>query len=87
MRPFIFLLIGAVLGGAVAAFAGPHAIHWYAVPPFPMGCDCGPAMTWAMGKLVIFEFVTAVAGAIALLVLAFVLGSRRGKKAAVPASS
>ncbi len=80
MRQFAFLLVGAVLGGVGAAFAGPHAIHWYAVPPFPMGCDCGPAMSWSMGKLVTLELVAAVVCSILFLVLAFVLGKRSGKK-------
>jgi hypothetical protein len=80
MRPFLFLLVGAVLGGVAAAFAGPHAIHWYAQPPFTMGCDCGQAMSWAMGKLVTLQVVAAVAFAIAFLALAFVLGKRSGKR-------
>jgi hypothetical protein len=81
MRVFAIFLIGAVVGGVGAAFAGPHVIHWYAQPPFAMGCDCGPAMNWAMGKLVIVELVGAMLGAIALGAFAFIgFGNRGGKK-------
>lgn len=86
MRAFAFLLLGAVLGSGAASWAGPKLVHWYAQPPFAMGCDCGPAMNWAMGKLVIVEGLGGAVGAIGLLVLAFVFGRRSGKKAASPAS-
>jgi uncharacterized membrane protein YfcA len=86
MRAFATFLLGAVLGTVVSAWLGPQLIHWYAQPPFAMGCDCGPAMGWAMGKLVITESVGAGIGAVVLLVLFFVIGSRR-KKAKPPAQA
>jgi len=55
---------GLLLGGLVAFFA-PVVIHWYAQPPFAMGCDCGQAMTWAMGKLVLVLAGGTVLGGIA----------------------
>lgn len=87
MRAFAFFLLGAVLGGGAASWAGPKFVHWYAQPPFAMGCDCGPAMNWAMGKLVIFQGIGGALGAISLLVLAFVFGRRSGKKLAATATT
>ena len=45
-------LAGGLLVGGGTAVLAPMAIHWYAQPSFPMGCDCGPAMSWAMDKMV-----------------------------------
>lgn len=82
MRTLAIFLTGAVLGCVAAAFGGPHLIHWYAQPPFAMGCDCGQAMSWAMGKLVISEGIGAAAGAVGLLALFLAL--RRKKPPAPP---
>ncbi len=84
MRALASFLLGAVVGTAAAAWLGPQLIHWYAQPPFAMGCDCGPAMGWAMGKLVISESVGAAAGAVVVLVLYLVVATRRKKPAPKP---
>jgi hypothetical protein len=87
MRSFVFFLLGAFLGTAAAAFLLPHIIHWWAQPPYPMGCDCGPAVVWAMRNLTIWESVGAAVGAVSMLVLSFVLGARRRKPFAAPPTS
>ncbi|MHB8417287.1 MAG: hypothetical protein ACYDCL_04370 [Myxococcales bacterium] len=84
MRALATFLLGALLGTAASVWLGPQLIHWYAQPPFAMGCDCGPAMGWAMEKLRISEAVGAGAGAAVALVLYFVIRSRK-KPPAKPA--
>ena len=79
MRPLVAFLLGALLGTALVAWLGPRFIHWYAQPPFAMGCDCGPAMGWSLERLVIGEAVGALGGSVAGLVLFLVFGRRRSK--------
>jgi hypothetical protein len=73
----VAILAGGTIGSALTAYFGADLIHWYAQPPFPMGCDCGQAMTWAMGKQVMVGTLGWGAGAI---LLAVAYGALFGKK-------
>jgi hypothetical protein len=73
----VAILAGGTAGSLLTAYFGADLIHWYAQPPFPMGCDCGQAMTWAMGKLVTVGVLGWGAGA---LLLAIAYGAIFGKK-------
>lgn len=83
MRTLVATLLGALLGTAAVAWLGPRFIHWYAQPPFAMGCDCGPAMGWALERLVIGEAGGALVGS-AVAVGAFIGFGRRRAKGPVP---
>ena len=73
----VAVLFGGTFGSLVAAYFGAQLIHWYAQPPFAMGCDCGQAMTWAMGKQVM---VGALGWGLGALLLGVGYGALFGKK-------
>jgi hypothetical protein len=62
-------LVGGMLGGFLVSWFGADLIHWYAQPPFPMGCDCGQAMKWAMEKQVMVGAMGWVLGGVGFSVL------------------
>ena len=64
MRNVILSLSGAVGGAVAAVIWGPELIHYWAQPPFPMGCDCGPGLYYAMHRLLWIEGIFIIAGGV-----------------------
>jgi hypothetical protein len=72
-----------MFGSLITAYFGADLIHWYAQPPFAMGCDCGQAIRWAMGKQVLLGGIGWLLGAIALSAMYGVLaGKKKSEKTA-----
>ena len=86
MRLLVFFLLGGLLGAAASAALSARFIHWWAVPPFPTGCDVGPAIEYAVTRLLLWEGIGAAIGAIGLLILYLVVRARgRKNRPAAPA--
>jgi hypothetical protein len=79
MRIVMLSLTGAVAGAVAAVIWGPAVIHWYAQPPFPMGCDCGAAINWAMNHLLMAQLYFVAGGAIVVPLIFGFLFRRRPK--------
>ncbi len=87
MRLLVFFLVGGLLGAAAAAALSARLIHWWAVPPFPIGCDVGPAVSWSIARLLLWEGVGALAGAVALAGLYLYLRAARARRRVPPPAS
>lgn len=82
----IFLLIGAILGAAVASIVVPPGLSWYATPGgLPKGAQVQVVVQmpevihYATSKLIIGQSIGAGLGAVVALGFSLFLGSRRRK--------
>ncbi len=83
MRVLVFFLLGGLLGAAASGALSARLIHWWAVPPFQnTGCDWGPAIAWAVERLLVWEAIGAAIGAVGLAL--FYAAVLRRKKAPPP---
>ena len=85
----IFLLIGALLGAAVASIVVPPALSWYATPGgMPKGAQVQVVVQmpevihYATSKLILGQAIGAGIGAVTCLGLSLFLASRRRKSPA-----
>jgi len=85
----ILMLVGAIVGAAIASYVVPPALAWYTSPGgLPAGAQI-PAVVqipevirYATGRLIRGQLVGAVIGAAVGLVLGIAMGTRgRSKKA------
>jgi hypothetical protein len=86
----IFVLVGALVGAAIASFIVPPALAWYTSPGgLPRGADI-PAVVqipevirYATTSLIKGQLIGGAAGGVVGLILNMVL-SRRGRSPSVP---
>ncbi len=79
MKYFYSFLSFGVVGFIISSFFGPSLIEWYFTPPIQAYLNCGPATSWAMHKLLIFQAV----GFLFFAILGLFVGTKLGKKSSV----
>src|SRR4051812_8875965 len=87
----ISVLLGALIGIAIASFVVPPALSWYSAPGgLPKGTqiqalvEIPEVIHYATGRLIRGQLIGAVAGGVAGLALGAVLGRRRTSRIAAP---
>lgn len=73
----VFIVLGAIIGSAMASWLAPKGIAWYFDPPVDIGVNCKSATEWAMNKLRFLQIVGLGAGGVVGLIFAFMLRRRR----------
>jgi uncharacterized membrane protein YeaQ/YmgE (transglycosylase-associated protein family) len=85
----LFMLIGALIGIAVASFVVPPMLAWYAEPGGPHAgekvqaiCDLAETIRSATHRLMMSQLVAGIIGAIVFLFPGLAVERRRGRNAA-----
>ena len=88
MKYFLYFVVsGAFIGAALAAWLAPGVIAWYFNPPVEMGgFSCNVPIAWALKRLQRAQLWGVIVGGVLGLVLYGVVQRRRGRTPAQPGS-
>lgn len=76
-RTIGILLVCMIVCLVATTLVTPSFIDWYASPIAPQGVSCAPSIHWALNKMLAFQLISVIFGAILGSVLAFKLRKKK----------